>query len=129
MVSHEMAERAYVQSMIELADARHAATIESLRTDVDRLRDNWAQSYSEQRRASEERTAAARAETQRYLQSIANGDTAPPQDVAAGGSEMHLPLRRALDTAAGSNQTTRPRPSGSSGCQCKSGPRILVVNS
>ncbi len=85
MVSHEMAERAYVQSMIELADARHAATIESLRTDVDRLRDNWAQSYSEQRRASEERTAAARAETQRYLQSIANGDTAPPQDVAAGG--------------------------------------------
>lgn len=84
MVSHEMAERAYVQSMIELADARHAATIDSLRTDVDRLRDNWDQSYSEQRRASEERIATGVRETQQDLRAIASGDTTPPQDVAAG---------------------------------------------
>lgn len=67
MVSHEMAERAFVQSMVEAADARNTAVIESLQTDVDRLRDTWAAGYAEQRRASEERIAAIQEDTRTWI--------------------------------------------------------------
>ena len=81
MTSSEMAERVYVQSMLELADARHDAVIESLRTDVDRLRDSWAESYGDQRRAAEERIAAGQEATRAWL---ANGGEDPHNGLADG---------------------------------------------
>lgn len=87
MSNHDV-ERALVQGLLDIADNRFGETIEAMRTDVDRLRDSWAAGYAEQRQAHEERLAAIRAETQRHLQAIANGEAdqpAPPQDVAAGG--------------------------------------------
>lgn len=77
-----MAERAFIQSMLDIADARRDAVIKGLRTDVDRLRDAWADGYAEQRQASEERIAAIRAETQRYLRSVAADDTEPAPELA-----------------------------------------------
>ena len=82
MTNHDP-ERAYVQSMIEATDIRHAAVIESLRTDVDRLRDSWAVTYAEQRRASEERIAAIQADTREWIKGLyaEDGDDGAHTDV------------------------------------------------
>jgi hypothetical protein len=54
------AERAYVSAMLDILDDRHDAVIESMRTDLNRLRDTWASGYQEQRAAHETRLAEIR---------------------------------------------------------------------
>lgn len=81
MTSSEMAERAYVQGMLELADARREAVVESMRADVDRLRDSWATSYAEQRQAHEDRLA----EIRRSIH-------APHPELPAGGDRASVPV-------------------------------------
>lgn len=86
MTGHD-AERAYVAAMLDVADDRLDETIAAMQTDIDRLRDEWAAGYAEQRQAHEDRLAAMRDETRQYLQSIAAGDDDGNErtDVTAGG--------------------------------------------
>jgi hypothetical protein len=83
MSNHEIAERAYIQSLVEAADARHAAVIESMQADVNRLRDEWAQSYQEHRQAVEDRMATTAAETRAWIADFARAESSP--DLPAGG--------------------------------------------
>ena len=77
MSNHDV-ERALVQGLADLADDRLNETIRSMETDLDRLRDSWATTYAEQRRAAEQRIAEIRAETQQYLRAISTGEATEP---------------------------------------------------
>lgn len=79
-------ERAYVQSMLDVAEDRFDETIRAMQTDLDRLRDEWAAGYAEQRQAHESRMAAMRDETRAWITGLhADGGDKERTDVTAGG--------------------------------------------
>lgn len=80
MSSHD-AERAYVQSMLDVAEDRFDETIAAMQTNIDRLRDEWAGSYAEQRQAHEGRLAAMQAETKAWIKGLHADDEGAPKDV------------------------------------------------
>jgi hypothetical protein len=82
MNSHDAAQRAYVGAVLDAAADRRDAVIESMRTDVDRLRDSWAAGYAEQRQASEAPIDALREETRSFVRGLYADDG---DELAAGG--------------------------------------------
>jgi hypothetical protein len=86
-MSHDAAERAYVQSMVDLADARRDAVLAGMQTDINRLRDSWSSGYAEQRQAAEARIEAIREGTRAWVQGLYADGEDTPTDVAAGGRE------------------------------------------
>jgi hypothetical protein len=93
---NETAERIYVQSMVELADARREAVAASMQADIDRLRDQWATSYAEQRQRHEDRLTAIRA--------TIHGE-APPPNLAGAGTGVGA----SASTSTPSGHTTQPQ--------------------
>lgn len=92
------AEDNYARAMLDVYDAQHAAVIESMRADVDRLRDEWATSYAEQRAAHEDRLAELRASI--------HGKPAPPE--LAAGSHEDSAASVLLDTSVGHDSRQQP---------------------
>ena len=82
-MSHDP-ERAYVAAMLDHADAQLDRARADMTARVDELRTTWSSGFETQLADHQARMAEIRTDTQRYLQSIASGEAAPPQDVAAG---------------------------------------------
>ena len=74
MANGHDAERAYIQSRLDHQDSQFDAAIESMRTDIDRLRDTWAGWYAEQRQAYEDRVRQLQDDQARWLRSIYTDD-------------------------------------------------------
>jgi hypothetical protein len=113
MPDHEMAERLYIAAALDHADARRDAVIASMSADVDRLRDSWSAGYAEQRRASEERLAAIRDETQQYLRALSTGEPtgpAPTPDLAAGDHREGASASATASSGTGHGPRQQPTP-------------------
>jgi hypothetical protein len=87
------AEDNYARAMLDVYDGQHATVIASMKADVDRLRDEWATSYAEQRQRHEDRLQTIKASI--------HGAPASPPELAAGGREDGASVL--TDTSVGHN--------------------------
>jgi hypothetical protein len=79
------AERAYVLSRLDSMEDRREAVAASMQTDLDRLRDEWAESYGELRAAHEARVQKIQDDLRDWLSSrYADEADDPAQDVDQG---------------------------------------------
>jgi hypothetical protein len=102
-------ERAYVQSMLELADRKlDQARAEAL-AELDLYRDDFTSRNAEMQRAHRERLAAIRAETDQYIKSLYGeaDEPAPTQDVG-----QQEPSRQDASPSRGPATPAGPRPAG-----------------
>lgn len=92
MPSHDP-ERAYVQSMLELADARLDQVRAEMAATLDLYRDDLSRGYAEQNQAHLARLAAIAAETDEYIKSLTGeaDEPAPTQDVGHGQVVLGAP--------------------------------------
>ena len=96
MSNDETRERALVQSLLDVADDRLNDTIRAMETDINRLRDSWATTYQETRRASDERVAATQRDLRAWLSARATADGEVPSDprqAPRGASLAGAPVR------------------------------------
>ena len=107
-MSHD-AERAYVQSMLDLADDRFNETIRSMTTDLQRLRDSWADSYAEHRQAHEERLATIHDETRAWIKGL-YADDGDNERTAGGHEDVASVLKDASTGHNGPQQWPTPDP-------------------
>lgn len=111
MSNHDV-ERALIQGLLDIADDRHDSVIAAMETDLNRLRDSWAESYGEQRRASEERIAAGQEATRAWIAGLyASGSEGPSANELPGGrrTDASAPTGRPLGHSGG-RQEPNPDP-------------------
>jgi hypothetical protein len=90
MPSHDP-ERALVQSLLDLADHRLAQTAAEMAAEIDLYRDDLARGYAEQLQAHQDRLAAIRAETDRYIKSLYGEADAPAPTPNVGQGHADAP--------------------------------------
>jgi hypothetical protein len=88
------AERAYVLSMANSADDRREDTIRAMQTDLDRLRDEWAEGYGEMRAAHEQRLQKIEQDFRDWLSSRYADEADPAQEVDQGRRDASTPGSR-----------------------------------
>jgi hypothetical protein len=98
-------ERAYVQSMLDLADRQLDRARAEMAAELDLYRDDWTSRHAEQLQGHQARMDAMRAETARFLNGEAD-EPAPTQDVGQQEPSRQDASSRGPATPAG------PRPAG-----------------
>lgn len=96
-------ERAYVQSMLELADARLDQVRAEMAAKIDLYRDDLSRGYAEQNQAHLARLAAIAAETGEYIKSLTGeADEPAPTDVDQARAGVSAPGSTAPAAPGGS---------------------------